>query len=130
MRFKNLLFIDDDEDDLELVRNAMEAISDVKSYNTLNNPLTALIKLENKELTPDLIVLDLNMPVMSGFQFLEKIKKNPGLRAIPVVILSTTSNPLAKEKAKTLGALNFYTKPMRFIALIDLIRSMLVKVKE
>jgi len=60
---------------------------------------------------PDIIFLDLNMPIMNGTEFLQKIKTIDRLKDIPVVIFSTTSDERATQHVKRLGAMDFITKP-------------------
>jgi CheY-like chemotaxis protein len=63
---------------------------------------------------PDVIFMDINMPLMNGFECLALLKKHTRLKTIPVVIL-TTSNSLAEaEVARVLGAIFFLTKPPNF----------------
>jgi CheY-like chemotaxis protein len=61
---------------------------------------------------PDLILLDLNMPKMGGFEVLRQIRENQELRKIPSVVLTTSADPMDKEDALRLGAAGFQTKPM------------------
>ena len=67
----------------------------------------ALQKLSQK---PDLILLDLMMPVMDGFEFLENIKKDPQHRNIPVIVLSILGQDVDIAKAKKLGAVDYLVK--------------------
>lgn len=60
--------------------------------------------------TPDIIILDILLPGMNGFEILQKIKTNEKLRAIPVIMLSNMSKPTDMDKAKTLGANKFLVK--------------------
>ncbi|MBS1664793.1 MAG: response regulator, partial [Bacteroidetes bacterium] len=66
---------------------------------------------------PDLIFLDINLPVMNGWQFLTKLKTQKGLDHIPVIMYSTSSNARDKKTAFELGALCFITKPDAFRSL-------------
>jgi DNA-binding response OmpR family regulator len=59
---------------------------------------------------PDLILLDLVLPNMTGFEFLELLRKKPGLEQTPVVILSNLSADSDKERAKSLGAIAYFVK--------------------
>ena len=59
---------------------------------------------------PDLILLDLNMPLMDGFEALKQIKSTPKLKDIPVYIISTSRSEKDKEMALKLGATGFYHK--------------------
>lgn len=60
---------------------------------------------------PDIIFLDLNMPLMNGRQFLQKVKQMKDFRSIPVVILTTSSDRESIVETRRLGATDFLTKP-------------------
>lgn len=113
MVYKNILQIDDDMDDCEFFMDAVHAISSA-SYTGIQNPLIALQKLINKEVIPDVIFLDLNMPLMSGFEFLTEIKKSDNIKNIPVIIFSTSQYDEIKIKAKNHGASDYISKPNNF----------------
>ncbi len=66
---------------------------------------------------PNLIILDLMMPVMDGWQFRAEQKQDPGWAAIPVVILSADGN--VYQKAATIGAVGYLKKPVELETLID-----------
>ena len=61
---------------------------------------------------PDLILLDLNLPVMDGFGFLAEIGKDTLLKDIPVFVLSASSAPADIDKARNLGARGYFVKPL------------------
>lgn len=63
-----------------------------------------------KQAIPDVIVLDLLLPGMSGFDILSKIKDDPGLKNVPIMVLSNLSKPTDIDRAKTLGAKRFLIK--------------------
>lgn len=121
---KSVLFIDDDEDDKLVFGHALKAIDTNIQYLTASDGLEAL-KILNEDLVilPDLIFMDLNMPKMDGFTCLDKIKKSKELKEIPVLILSTSTNPRDMEKARSLGATNFITKPSTYTGLIETLKS-------
>ncbi len=121
MAYKNILLIDDDEDDQEIFLTAVEQVSKSTHCIALNGASEALNKLEKKELQPDVIFLDLNMPVMSGQQFLMEIKKNQALKEIPVIIFSTSSHQPTIQLTKTLGAFDFITKPGKYDELVKIL---------
>jgi CheY-like chemotaxis protein len=61
---------------------------------------------------PDVILLDLNLPVMDGFAFLVEMAKEERLKYIPVFVLSASSARVDREKARKLGARGYLTKPL------------------
>lgn len=63
-----------------------------------------------KDVTPDAILLDLVLPEMDGFEILRLLKRDAVLSKIPVIILSNSSEPSDIEKAKSLGALDYFVK--------------------
>lgn len=123
--YGNVLLIDDDEDDREIFISALgDAAPDVKS-TTMDDASNALDQLIKKDLTPDVIFLDLNIPRMNGQQFLMEIKKHQSLQHIPVIILSTTSHATTIEIVRELGAHAFITKPGIYEDLVSLLKSLL-----
>lgn len=125
MLYQNILLIDDDEDDLEIFQAALQSVTSSVECRAFDKASEALAKLSAKTLTPDLIFLDLNMPIISGQEFLIKIKKDDFLRDIPVIVFSTSSSKSVAEEAKNLGALAFITKPDNFEDLKSLLKAQL-----
>jgi len=107
----NLLLIDDDEDDQLFFKDVVESINPTLHCATAINGKIALEKLKVSTSLPDLIFLDLNMPVMNGFEFLIQFKKENAFNKVPIGIFSTSNSLRDKELAKDLGARFFITKP-------------------
>jgi CheY-like chemotaxis protein len=128
MKFRSILHIDDYVEDQEIFGSALEKVSDALKYISFTNAREALSKLINNEFNPDVIFLDLNMPIMSGPEFLREIKSVEHLRAIPVIIFSTTSNPSTIASTKALGAIDFITKPNRFDELVQILKPIIEKI--
>lgn len=126
MGYHNILLIDDDQDDHEIFLAAVEKISVKLVYSARTSANEALEQLAADLLKPDLIFLDLNMPVMNGQEFLMAVKKNEKLKHIPVIIFSTTSNRKTIQQVKDLGAIDFITKPDKFDSLVGVLQSVLV----
>jgi len=125
MIFSNILLIDDDEDDQEIFQSAVQQISTSVQYQYLNSAREALQRLSLGEVSPEVIFLDLNMPLMSGQEFLIQIKQTDLLSDIPVIIFSTSSDPTTKELTRALGAYDFITKPSDFDQLVDLLKPLI-----
>src|SRR4051812_42713633 len=112
---KFFLLADDDADDAELFGEALVSIEPpVEFYHVEDGEevFNFLSKTTNKK--PDLIFLDLNMPKMSGWQCLARLKNDIYFKDIPVIIYSTSSHQRDKEIAIELGAMGFLTKPSDF----------------
>lgn len=125
MLYEDLLLIDDDEDDQEIFITALEKINRPVTCKVLDSAAEALDKLRTRQLQPDLIFLDLNMPAMTGQQFLQEIKKEKELKRIPVIVLSTSSHSSTIQDAKALGAMDFFSKPDKFEDMISLLDSVI-----
>ena len=72
--------------------------------------------------TPELVLLDLNMPKKNGMEVLAEIKGDPGLRAIPVVVLTTSHSPEHVQRSYELGGNGYVTKPDSFSELVELMK--------
>lgn len=118
---KTILIIDDDIDDQEILITAIQELDETIVCFTALNGKDGLEKLRSKEIVPRLIFLDLNMPAMNGFQFLEHVKGSDELNNIPIIVFSTSSNPADVQQTKKLGAIDFFTKPTSFLRLKQLL---------
>jgi CheY-like chemotaxis protein len=125
MNYKNILIIDDDQDDQEIFIAAVNEISESITCHAISNASHALDQLTAFQLKPEIIFLDLNMPVMNGQEFLVALKKSKGIDNIPVIIFSTTSHPATISLMKELGAIDFITKPPSYDELIKLLTPIL-----
>lgn len=124
MKYKNILQIDDDYDDCDFFSEALEEVSNA-AYTAIHNPIQALQQLINQEIRPDLIFLDINMPIMTGIELLAEIKKKENISHIPIIIFSTSITNEIKNQIKLLGAIDYYIKPNDFSSLKNLIRSLI-----
>ena len=108
-----ILFVEDNPGDVELVREALLGFSRVKLW-IASDGLNALRLLEGNGEKPDLILLDLNMPVMDGRVLLSRIKSNPGLCSIPVIVLTSSKAVQDVRRAYNLHCNCYITKPLDF----------------
>lgn len=110
-----IVVADDDVDDQALVKEGFEDCKVQLEINSVYNGLELMDYLlkrhryKNLKVTPDLILLDLNMPLMDGFNVLKEIKEKTNIQ-IPVYIITTSQNNADKEKALKLGARGFFSK--------------------
>ncbi len=83
-----------------------------------------------KRMTPDVITLDLMMPVMDGFEFLEKIKENHILENVPIIVLSAIASSKARERVLSMGAYDYLEKPFTSSELVNKSIEAIESVKE
>jgi two-component system, chemotaxis family, chemotaxis protein CheY len=107
-----VLIVDDDPDLLDVTRFVIENEGIV--VETARNGQEALALLRTGRL-PGLVLLDLMMPVMNGWEFLEEVANDPSLKAIPIVVLT------AAERREVPGATEVLSKPMDLVALLQVV---------
>ncbi|MCW3075980.1 MAG: rcp1 3 [Bacteroidetes bacterium] len=115
MNHTEILLVDDDLDDQMFFKDVLSEIYPEIKCNIAGHGLEALLYLNSDIKFPSLIFLDLNMPVMNGFECLQKLKGDNRFKKIPVIIISTSSNPYDMEKAREMGAEHFFTKPADYL---------------
>jgi two-component system chemotaxis response regulator CheY len=82
--------------------------------------------LSKARTTPvDLVVTDLNMPVLDGLGFIRELRKLPAYRGIPILFLTTESNAEMKKQAKDAGATGWITKPFQQVQLVSIVKKVL-----
>lgn len=125
----DILLVEDNAADVVLVR---EALKDAKVYNTLHvlgNGQEALDflsgdpKLNPKKITPGLVMLDLDLPGLSGMEVLEAVKSSDALRSIPIVMMSSSREESDIIQAYELQANCYVVKPVDFEQLINIVKS-------
>ena len=113
----HILLVEDNEGDILLIQEALEGNPGVKHISVARNGQEALdfvFKTEEfaKVPTPDLVLLDVNLPLVNGHDVLQKIKENEETRKIPVFMLTTSSSPEDVEKSYSRYANLYITKPV------------------
>src|SRR5581483_4028275 len=111
-----VLIVEDDAD----LREMMAQLLSLEGYisATVSNGREALEYLHNGHERPEVILLDLMMPVMDGWEFRRKQQADPGLADVPVIILSA----LDQSRAADVDAQAFLKKPLDFDRLLQLVR--------
>lgn len=118
---KKILVIDDEQDLCETVKAQLEANN--FKVSTAQNGEDGLDKAKNYK--PDLIILDLMMPMMDGFEVCRRLKKNSGTALIPIIVLTALEQEDAAKKALSIGAEGYMVKPFEEEALLFTIREFL-----
>jgi len=125
----DLLIVEDSPSDAKLLMRAMERTAFTKTVHLVRNGQAALDFLHNRppyalSPRPDLILLDLNLPMMSGFEVLSHIKANDALRIIPVVIMTTSQDAEDILKSYREYANSYIVKPNSTTALTTMVETL------
>ena|SRR5688572_10072879 len=124
-RVTTIMFVDDDPDDVKIFGEAVKEVDSAINFLSASSGMKALEMLSQQKTLPDFIFLDVNMPRMNGMQFLETVKKEKKFSGIPVVMYSTTKSTEHEKHAKQLGAKYFFTKPIFFEDICNVIRTVI-----
>lgn len=116
-----ILIIEDSQENLDLLVYFLKP----QGYNiiTVKDGLSGLQKVE--ETHPDIILLDIMLPKMDGYEVCERVKKNPKTKSIPIIILTALKDLKDKVRALEVGADDFLTKPFENIELLARVKSLL-----
>jgi putative two-component system response regulator len=114
---KTIFVVDDSDTNLVMAEETLEDY-----YNVMTIPSADRLFILLEKMTPDLILLDIEMPVMNGFEALEKIK-NSKWSDIPVLFLTGTINTSIEAQSSKLGAVGILAKPFSASALLDQIKA-------
>src|SRR5438105_1432501 len=127
-----ILLAEDLEDDILLIRRAFTAakittpLFVVRDGEEATAYLSGTGKYRNRAEypLPNLILLDLKMPRMDGFEFLRWIRQHPQLKAIPVIVLTSSEDIYDVTKAYEFGASSFLVKPLEFVNYPSLVNTL------
>lgn len=126
MRFKSkpILLIEDDLVDAMTVKRAIKELHISNPLQHVENGEEALTYLRDKaKERPCLILLDLNMPVMNGIEFLQVIKTIPELQCLPVVALTTSDEQQDKVESFQLGVAGYMRKPVEYRQFVEIMHT-------
>ncbi len=123
--YKRILLIEDDMDDQLFFKMAIADIDPKADCLTAQHGADGYKKLMSMQEPPDIIFLDLNMPVMNGFEFLKRIREESTLIDLPVIIFSTSNDESDITHCQKLGASGYLQKPNDNEDLVDKLKEIL-----
>ena len=116
---KTIFVVDDSDTNLAMAEEALE-----DHYNVMTVPSAAKMFALLEKITPDLILLDIEMPEMNGFDALKELKAGSS-PDIPVIFLTGTTSAEIEEQSSKLGAVGIVTKPFSADSLLDVIKQLI-----
>ena len=121
MEQKTVLIVEDEEDAAELFSEMMR-VSGFRVLKTSRSALALPIMTAEK---PDLILLDIMMPEISGLDILRQMRRDPALAGIPVIVISAKSMPTDIKNGMEAGASTYLTKPVGYLELKEAVERIL-----
>lgn len=110
----NILFVEDDAIEVMMFVRVLQKIGSNHRLIEARNGEEALAVLNNKEVIPDIILLDLNMPKLNGIEFLKIVKSNDLTKHIPVIIFTTSNNHRDIATCYKIGISGYIIKPLKY----------------
>ncbi len=115
MTLKKVLIIDDDDLSIFLIGMTIEEIAFIKSHDSVTSGWEALNYLNEKDTAPDLILVDLNMPEMDGYEFIQRFEEDHWKKTPNTQVIVVTSSQRDSDKTKSLSyqsVIGFVHKPI------------------
>jgi CheY-like chemotaxis protein len=107
----NIVIAEDDLDDALVVKGSFEKHPSFVNVAVVHNGQELLEHLRENDLRPDVVLTDINMPIVNGFEAVTEILEDPLFSGIPCFVYSTSINPVYKAKSDELGVAGFLIKP-------------------
>nr|WP_321248233.1 response regulator [uncultured Psychroserpens sp.] len=120
-----VLLIEDDTIEVMKLNRAMTSLNLKHQIIEANNGEDALHILQKKEILPDIILLDLNMPKVNGIEFLSILKSDDTLKYIPTIILTTSNNQKDLLECYKIGVAGYVLKPLKYEEYVSKIETLL-----
>jgi len=119
-----ILLVDDDDVDVMTIKRALKEINVANPVVVCEHGEQALAYLADPDSErPCIILLDLNMPVMNGIEFLQQAKQDERIKSIPVIVLTTSEEQQDKVSSFSLGVAGYMAKPVDYRRFVDVMRS-------
>ncbi|MBN1871792.1 MAG: response regulator [Candidatus Omnitrophica bacterium] len=126
MAKRKIMIVDDEKDFLDIVKLNLEHTGRYK-VKTLSSSTGIIDKV--KDFKPDLIIMDLLMPVLGGIEACLLLRKDPVARRVPVIVLSALEKEEDRKKADSVGAIDYIVKPINVSNLLERIDSAIKRKK-
>jgi CheY-like chemotaxis protein len=117
----HIVIADDDVDDQLIIKSTLSKLGTQVTISSVYDGAELLALLHSREELPDMIILDINMPVMDGLEALTQIKEHDQLKEIPVYVLSTVRSREKFEASRHMGARECFSKPNTFAAYREIV---------
>jgi CheY-like chemotaxis protein len=121
----NILLIEDDTIEVMKFNRVVKTLNLNHKIIEANNGEEALEILRIKEIIPDIILLDLNMPKLNGLEFLRILKNDESLKFIPSIVLTTSSNHKDLLECYKIGIAGYLLKPLKYDDYMERIKKLL-----
>lgn len=118
MRPIDILLVEDDVVDAMDIKRSLDKLNVIYSLETAKNGEEAMESLSNRGHSgvrdlPDVVLVDINMPKMNGFELLEKIRSDDGLKSLKCFVITTSDAKVDRQAAEKLGISGFIVKPLK-----------------
>lgn len=127
MSTPDIFYVEDDTDFAFLMESAIEEVNSGLSVKIIENgkdALELLRELTDAKVKPKVILLDLNLPGLSGHDLVKRIREIPFLRYTPVIFFSTSDNPKDVKASLEFGANAYINKPSGYLNLVSCVQSL------
>ena len=121
----NILLIEDDAIEVMKFNRVLSALNIKHKIVEANNGEEAIKILKEKEIVPDIIILDLNMPKINGIEFLGILKGDDYLKYIPAIILTTSNNRKDILECYKIGIAGYLLKPLKYDDYVDRVKRLI-----
>jgi CheY-like chemotaxis protein len=121
-----VLYVEDNDDNVFMLRMRLELLGDFEVLTAEDGERGCAMAVSEH---PDIILMDLEMPVMDGWEATRRLKSNPQTRDIPIIALSAHALAGEREKALAAGCNEYDTKPIEFDRLVSTVRGILASRK-
>jgi CheY-like chemotaxis protein len=120
---KTIILIDDDQDDIDMLKEAIKEVDESAICISFTNPAEAVDLLQTNYFKPDYIFIDINMPRMTGDECLKQIRNNSELNHVEIAILSTTMPQNLSKTLSESGANFTFPKPLDFKEYFNILKN-------